>query len=1079
MTKPTVLNDRSQPGGARTCHERDGNHAHLHRAIEHAAHRLPAQGPIAVFVHHNTLHAFETMPFTGAVEQAAFIYGCEPYLSEDQYRRELGRGRIRLADLEAIRREELAGEAERWVPPGITRLKLQMAMLQYPLRFGPTAELLWFVAETDALRRVRTDASAAARGRLIAETRRWALRDLRGRYEARRNGKAGPTSCTRDWSSLCEVIERFGAARMEAWDDGAWEAFTLQVLWRVCCDATATLVGRRSAATAPPVRLRDWLLRATGIDTDLCVHSLLIPFCAAMLDQGVASWHLPERDAGFYQAFCSLYRMGGAVTPRWQRGLARELARLQDEQISPFESIRESLDALGVPPHEWDDFFSATLLALRGWAGMIRFLEEHPDRAVHPVPAGSLIEYLAIRLVLERFALQDAARTLGLQGRLDALRNELRRRVEGSKDHDAARTAEADSGRDFEPAAFAVFQLAQVLGWTPAELHSLSSSDWSSLVCEIEAFSDVERRRSFHLAYERRFYAQSLDAISLHNRTLRQEVHNCRFQAMFCIDEREESIRRHLEEVAAEVETFGIAGFYFVPMYFRGMTDAHFVPLCPIAIQPDHWVIERPVERERHEHGRRRATRSALGKASHGIHTGSRTLAAGALVSSVLGVLATVPLVARTFFPRLTAHLRGHLGRLLRESRRTRLQLERDDEGSADDGRPVGFTLDELTDIAERVLRDTGLTANFARLVLTFGHGSTSSNNPHESAHNCGACGGGEGGPNGRAIAQILNDRRIRQRLATRGLRVPDDTVFVGAMHNTSSDEVTYYDLDDLPESHRRDVELVRALVDAACDRDAHERCRRFESAPLSITPAEARRHVEGRAEDLAQVRPEWGHATNALTIVGRRKRTRGLFLDRRAFLCSYDPTQDDADATILTRILLAVVPVCAGISLEYYFSRVDNPGYGCGTKLPQNITALVGVMDGAASDLRTGLPWEMVEVHEPLRHLFVVEAAPDTVLRILERHSDIGRLVRNQWVQLATLDPHSSAVHVYRDGAFQPYQPQAEYLPWAAASVDWYRGWRDHLEFAEIGGTSHDHEAGEIRPSDHETECLLGGNLT
>src|SRR5207248_7048724 len=140
------------------------------------------------------------------------------------------------------------------------------------------------------------------------------------------------------------------------------------------------------------------------------------------------------------------------------------------------------------------------------------------------------------------------------------------------------------------------------------------------------------------------------------------------------------------------------------------------------------------------------------------------------------------------------------------------------------------------------------------------------------------------------------------------------------------------------------------------------------------------------RAEDLSQVRPEWGHATNALTVVGRRRRTRGLFLDRRAFLNSYDPTQDDADGTVLERILQAAVPVCAGISLEYYFSYVDNTGYGSGTKLPHNIASLLGVMDGAASDLRTGLRWQMVEMHEPVRQLFVIERTPETLRKVLSR---------------------------------------------------------------------------------------------
>jgi uncharacterized protein YbcC (UPF0753/DUF2309 family) len=209
---------------------------------------------------------------------------------------------------------------------------------------------------------------------------------------------------------------------------------------------------------------------------------------------------------------------------------------------------------------------------------------------------------------------------------------------------------------------------------------------------------------------------------------------------------------------------------------------------------------------------------------------------------------------------------------------------------------------------------------------------------------------------------------------------------------------------------------------------------------------------MEGRAEDLAQVRPEWGHATNALCIVGRRARTRGLFLDRRAFLNSYDPTRDDADATVLARTLRAVFPVCGGINLEYYFSYVDNTGYGCGTKLPHNITSLLGVMDGAGSDLRTGLPWQMVEIHEPVRLLVVLETRPETILRVFEKDPALGGLARNEWVRLALLDPDSPTIRVFRDGAFDVYRPEADRLPRAATSTDWYRGWRDHLEFAAIG---------------------------
>jgi uncharacterized protein YbcC (UPF0753/DUF2309 family) len=173
--------------------------------------------------------------------------------------------------------------------------------------------------------------------------------------------------------------------------------------------------------------------------------------------------------------------------------------------------------------------------------------------------------------------------------------------------------------------------------------------------------------------------------------------------------------------------------------------------------------------------------------------------------------------------------------------------------------------------------------------------------------------------------------------------------------------------------------------------------------------------------------------------------------LDRRAFLPSYDPTQDDACGTILAQIIQAVFPVCAGISLEYYFSYVDNKGWGSGTKLPHNVTSLVGVMDGAVSDLRTGLPWQMVEIHEPVRILFVVETSPEIILGIFSRNPAIARLCTNAWVQLALVDSVTHHVSVFQNGAFRRYELQSSVLPQSPSSIDWYRGWRDHLEFAEI----------------------------
>jgi uncharacterized protein len=1009
----------------------------LQEVIRHASHVLPAQGPITVFVHHNTLHAFEDLPFHEAVKKGAQTFGCQPYLSEDRYRDALARGRIRYSELQEVVEQDLGTRAAEEIPCFGNRLALWMAMLQYPIRTGPTEELVWYVAEANALKRVRSEVSSTVRARLIAETRRWVIRDLRAGISGTSNGAAAkPVS-----SSLAELLNRFGAAWIETWADDDWEAFTLQALWRLCCDGVRDLPPY-TKPPPPPVRQRDLLFEASGVDTDALVHDVMIRFCAAFLDQGMANWQLPRRSEGFYRSFCALYRQSYWAPADWMRGLAQELRRLEDEGIGPLESIVESLDALGVGEEEWERFLSATLMALRGWGGMVHQVELRGDRVVAPIPPGSLHEFLAIRLLLDRFALAHTARTaLGIKAPVREFWNLAR----GNLDPHWPSSV--------EQRAFLVFQLAQVLGLSPNVMYRLSKPEWATLLKEIKSFTAIERRRVFHLAYERRFCAQTLDAIALHSQRPAGCPRSPRFQAVFCIDEREESFRRHLEELVPDVETFGVAGFYNVAIYYKGAADAHFTPLCPVMIRPGIWITEE-VESKLGDVNRRRAqTRRVLGTVSLRFHKGSRGFALGALLTGALGVLASFPLLARILFPRVTAQIRHRIGRLVETPTLTRLRIERTGPNPGPGDGEVGFSIAEMIDAAERFLRDIGLTRGFARLLLLFGHGSHSQNNPHNSAYNCGACGGAAGGPNARTMAQILNDSRVRKGLALRGLDLPADAVVVGGDHNTCNDSIIFYDLDGLPETHRLEFEKARTEIESTCDRNAHERCRRFMSAPLTLSFTAARQHVEERAEDLAQTRPELGHATNAITIVGRREWTRGLFLDRRAFLASYDPTQDDAEYAILTRILLAVFPVCAGINLEYYFSNVDNAGFGAGTKLPHNLAALLGVMDGAASDLRTGLPWQMVEIHEPVRSLFLIETTPPAMLQIMDRNEGISRLCRNGWVLLTLIDPATRALSVFQEGVFRAYQTQTSVLPTAASSVDWYRGWRDHLEFAEITG--------------------------
>ena len=1029
------MTDTNPPSSEPSTGEPSAAAARLKQLIEQAGNLLPITGPITAFAFLNTLQALEDLPFDEGLCKGARLFGNQPYLAEERYRERMVQGRIQLGDIAEVLKQDLGDRGNEPLGDLGSRYDLRLAMLRYPLRTGPVEELRWFVAETDALSRFREETPPAVRKHFIDETRHWVMRDLRhGR------NSIGGVRNDRVYLELGSLLERLDKSSIERWSEPTWEAFTLQSIWRIC-RAGSERVPAAAAETPSPRRHRNVLLEATHEDSDVLVHEVLIRFCAAFTDQGFANWALPHREQGFFRSFFAMYQNPGGPPESWLRELPAELSRISAANISPVDSILESLELLGVSPDEWDEFIPATVLALRGWAGLIYQMEIRSDRVPFPVTPGTLAEFLAVRLILERVALSYLARrTLQYEGSLKELRDVA---ILHPKQQKLASP---------EQRAFQAFQLAQVMNWLPQNLCNLSPQDWELLYSEIDSFGGLARRKLFHRAFERNFRIRALDAIALHWRKPIIPRPRPRFQAVFCIDAREESFRRHIEEVAPDTETFGAAGFFGVAMYYRGVADAHFSALCPIVVRPLYWITEEVTESFEVTNRRRAQTRRVIGAASHQVHVGSRSVAGGAILTASLGVLASIPLVARVLFPRLTARIRRTANRFFEPPGMTRLRLERKTPkpGSAAD--EIGLSLEEMANIGERMLREFGISS-YSRLIMFLGHGSFCLNNPHKSAYDCGACTGNAGGPNARALAAILNDPRVREMLVKRGLTIPADTVFIGGLHNTCDDTVKFLDVDLLPPSHQPDLEAAKATLEKACERNAHERCRRFQSAPLDISLAAAKRHVEGRSEDLAQVRPEFGNASNAMCFVGRRDRVRGLYLDRRSFLTSYDSTKDDDKQTVLLRILSAVVPVCEGINMQYFLSYVDSPGWGCGTKLPHNVTSLLGVMDGAASDLRPGLPWQGVEIHEPVRCLFVIETTTEAMISIMNRNPVVSKILRNGWAQLAVLDPHSAEIQVFHNNQFYAYQPEAVALPTAPGSIDWYRGWRDHLGFAEIIG--------------------------
>jgi len=993
-------------------------HESLEKMIAAAARFLPPQGPIDSFVALNPLQGFENLPFEEAVVRAGRLYRAQPFLAEAAYREELDRGRIRVADVEAVLAADLGERASLPLAGGRTTLaQLHRQLLLHGVKLENDSAVRWTLTESDAIEQLRDDLEPHVRARLL------------------------------------EAATAAGHIAQER------DSLVASELWHACVEVTS---GNRPAVgfVQPPVRHRDLILTSRPtLDTDALVHPLLIRMVAAYLDQGVAAWPMPDRDQGMLAAIAGVY--GGQFGPvePWSSRLPERLRAIRatydagrSDRVAALDVIEQELLQLGVPESAWADTITDTLVALRGWAGMVRQLEDRPDRAPVKALPVRLIDFLALRLVLDRAAIEWAAPQLGPRNDHEA-RNDtglLSRIWIELRDRHPLRRGPGSLSR-----AFLLHQVSQLLGLSADEIRGLADNEVVELEHAIAAFDPIARRRLFHLAYERRHRIEMLDAIAAHRRFLQPLSSGTpRVQAVFCIDDRCESFRRGIEEFAPDVQTFGAAGFFAVPMYFRGIDDWHAVPLCPIVMRPDHTVTEIPEDQALADHRLRQAVRRSLGRLRGGVSQGSQSLLRGGLLTSVGGAIAAIPLVARVAFPRLTAHLAARAAEFGRRRIATRLELARHEEGRLPDGTLPGFDIGEMAAIVRRLLEDIGLTAHFARLVAIIGHGSTSLNNPHESAYDCGACGGGRGGPNARAFAQMANSPDVRAVLGRTGLDVPADVVFVAGMQDTCTSAVNWYDMERIPATHLEEFESFRQRCVEAGRLDAQERCRRFDSVPTDVTAGEALRRVQGRAADLAQVRPEYGHAGNAVCVVGRRRLTRGLFLDRRSFLVSYDP---DADATgaVLERTLAAVGPVCGGINLAYLFSRVDPLVYGAGTKLPHNITGLIGVMDGHASDLRTGLPFQGVDIHEPVRLLMVVEAPQERIKDVLDRLPAVKNLFVKKWIQFVALDPATGdlAIQDSRNDtvSLTPYTTESDSIPVAASSVAWYRGQRGNVRPARL----------------------------
>ncbi|PIR00637.1 MAG: hypothetical protein COV66_05645 [Nitrospinae bacterium CG11_big_fil_rev_8_21_14_0_20_45_15] len=975
---------------------------------------LDASEPIAPFwpmrtmVAQNPIHGLEYLPFDQAVRKGKELLGGNGYLANEEYRQFYRNGRITKESFKrAFSRvgprseKQVAVEVggRKIVPDDVWQLHVLFGFEELPLSL-----LEWELSGGGAVKRFRKDLSEESRKKNIERT-----------------------------IKECELVQE---SPEEACLKNLWESVlaTFELSdFHTSSQMSEELHAQTSAPISlPPQRtISDWVDGLTEAVLVEQINNQLIKWLAAFLDEGLAGWEMPGREEGFYHVWRSLAQEDFSGQLLGIKDFTQKVHCLSE---APEDAILSSLDQLEIPHEQRKDYLSRQLSSLPGWTRYIRWLGEHPTyhaQLKHPIDT---TQYLAVRLFYEvEFVNIKCQQEWGIDGTVSSLIAYWKDRSEEYHQKMGHGVRSGDSTQQMKcQHAWRLFHLAQFLELTPGEVRDLSFDDARTLLKWVDQFPADQHGAVWIEAYEDSFRENILEKISAHRGTVSELETRPHAQLVFCIDVRSESFRRHIE-AQGSYETFGYAGFFGISINHQAFDSNQRASLCPVLLTPNHAVTETPrlgegAALEKYSTGTRW---SQLGH--HFFHDLKHHPVGSMMMIDVLGFFFSMGLLGKTLLQKSFHTMTSAIQSLLTHKVLTQISISTPSdpenpglgEVSADgipDGLSQGFSLSERATFIENGLRAMGLTKNFARLVCLCGHGSETDNNPYYGALDCGACGGAPGDANARVFAAMANEPEVRRVLREKGLPIPDDTWFLPGKHNTTTDRVEFYDLEELPDSHKEDLLDLNKGLEKAGAMQALERCYRMPSAPTEISPEQAFAHVDERSCDWANPRPEWGLAGNGAFLIGRRKLTKGLDLGGRVFLHSYDPVADPQGA-ILEKIMTAPLIVGEWINTGYYFSAVDPWAYGSGSKVLHNVVGGVGMMLGTQSDLQMGFPLQTVNngeahYHEPMRLLAIIEHTPSVVSSIIQKHAILQQLFHNQWLTLIVLDPQKFE--------YQRYNPDA-----------------------------------------------------
>ena len=457
-------------------------------------------------------------------------------------------------------------------------------------------------------------------------------------------------------------------------------------------------------------------------------------------------------------------------------------------------------------------------------------------------------------------------------------------------------------------------------------------------------------------------------------------------QFVFCIDVRSEPLRRAIEQMG-KYQTFGFAGFFGIEVIINNNINKKSYSSCPVLLYPKHKVTEYfTLKRYNIIKGIKKFYQSL-----------KYNFTTPFILVEIIGIFSAIYTALHCFAPLFTSKFKNLL--LDNYAKKNKKTLSIDN---------IAFS-DRLF-YAENMLKMIGLTKSFAPVIVICGHASCTENNAFASALDCGACGGRSGENNAYIMSLILNDVEVRSSLERKGIKIPKDTIFIAAKHNTTTDEIIidYSKEDDLIGKIKNDLEKARNI-----NSSLRIKALNYKGKSLNL----ANKTLE-KASDWAETRPEWGLARNAAFIVGNIDLRSSPELSGRCFLHSYDYNQD-LKGELLSAIMTGPMIVAQWINAQYLFSTIDNVAYGSGSKITHNIAGKIGVMQGNASDLMTGLPLQSVyssdkiAYHDLQRLLAVVFAPRRIISNIIDKNIILEKLFGNGWIQICCIEPNNKEAYI------------------------------------------------------------------